>query len=179
MTKNTNITIYDVAGMARVSMATVSRVINYPNKVNAKTRERVLKVIDELGFKPNPIARDLAARKSMTVIYIIVSSLLFQSIPQILTGILDAADELNYSVKICSIHKKKKIKDFLNKLILEKINGVVFLNDKSDKYKQDLMSEIFENNNIPFKILDIADTSDSSAYQKGYTAIESLKSVIK
>ena len=176
MTKNTNITIYDVAGMARVSMATVSRVINYPNKVNTKTRERVLKVIDELGFKPNPIARDLAARKSMTVVYIIVSSLSYESVPQILTGILDAADELNYSIKICSISKKRKFKEFLNKLILEKINGAIFLNDKLDRYKKDIMIEIFGNNNIPFKILELTDDSEISSYQKGYTAIESLKS---
>ena len=175
MTKNTNITIYDVAGMARVSMATVSRVINYPNKVNTKTRERVLKVIDELGFKPNPIARDLAARKSMTVVYIIVSSLSYESFPQILTGILDAADELNYSIRICSISKKRKIKDFLNKIILEKINGAVFLDDKLDRYKKDLMTEMFGNNNIPFKILELTENSETSAYKKGYTAIENLK----
>ena len=56
MGKNTVATIYDVAGMARVSMATVSRVLNNPDKVNSKTKDKVLKIIDELGYVPNPIA---------------------------------------------------------------------------------------------------------------------------
>ena len=44
-----NATIYDVAGKAQVSLATVSRVLNNPDKVNESTRERVLAVIKELG----------------------------------------------------------------------------------------------------------------------------------
>ena len=61
------IKIYDVAGAAKVSLATVSRVMNNPEKVNPETRERVLKVIQKLGYKPNAIARGLASRKTTTV----------------------------------------------------------------------------------------------------------------
>jgi len=50
-------TIYDVAGAARVSLATVSRAINNPEKVKPETRERVLRVIEELGYKPNAFAK--------------------------------------------------------------------------------------------------------------------------
>ena len=56
-----NTTIYDVAGAAKVSLATVSRVMNNPEKVNPETREKVLKVIKELGYRPNAIARGLAS----------------------------------------------------------------------------------------------------------------------
>ena len=62
-----NTTIYDVAGAAKVSLATVSRVMNNPEKVNPETREKVLKVIKELGYRPNAIARGLASRKTTTV----------------------------------------------------------------------------------------------------------------
>ena len=48
MSKNSVVTIYDVAGAARVSMATVSRVLKYPDKVNTSTREKVLKIVNEL-----------------------------------------------------------------------------------------------------------------------------------
>ena len=65
--KSTIVTIYDVASMARVSLATVSRVLNNPDKVNEETRKIVLHVINKLGYKPNPIARSLATRKSTTV----------------------------------------------------------------------------------------------------------------
>ena len=60
-------TIYDVAGAAKVSLATVSRVMNNPEKVNKETRDKVLRVIKELGYRPNAIARGLASRKSTTV----------------------------------------------------------------------------------------------------------------
>ena len=45
-------TIYDVAKRAGVSITTVSRILNTPDKVNAATRERVLTAIDALGFVP-------------------------------------------------------------------------------------------------------------------------------
>ena len=61
------VTIYNVALSADVSLATVSRVLNNPEKVKKETRDRVLKVIDELGYRPNAIARGLASRKTTTV----------------------------------------------------------------------------------------------------------------
>ena len=50
-------TVYDVAHMAGVSTATVSRVIRGSAVVNADTRERVLAVIEALGFCPMPTLR--------------------------------------------------------------------------------------------------------------------------
>ena len=52
--------IYDVAGAAGVSLATVSRVLNHPEKVKPATRERIEK-IKELGYKPNLNAKGLAS----------------------------------------------------------------------------------------------------------------------
>ena len=57
------IKIYDVAGSAGVSLATVSRVLNHPEKVKPATREKVLKIIKDKGYKPNANARGLASRK--------------------------------------------------------------------------------------------------------------------
>lgn len=56
-----------VAQVAEVSRSTVSRVINnYPN-VPSETREKILKVIDELGYIPNSSAQVLAGKKSRTI----------------------------------------------------------------------------------------------------------------
>ncbi len=54
------VTIYDVAKMAEVSPATVSRVLNNHAYVNVEKRQRVLDIIEKLQFKPNPVARNLA-----------------------------------------------------------------------------------------------------------------------
>jgi LacI family transcriptional regulator len=59
-----NLTLEDIARMANVSPATVSRVINNQVGERSKVRERVLKVISETGFRPHAAARSLAGRRS-------------------------------------------------------------------------------------------------------------------
>ncbi|MGB4722365.1 MAG: LacI family DNA-binding transcriptional regulator, partial [Defluviitoga tunisiensis] len=66
-------TIDEVAKLAGVSIATVSRVLNSKNTVSEKTREKVLKVIEELNYKPSTIARDLANKKTSFQIGVIIS----------------------------------------------------------------------------------------------------------
>jgi len=60
-------TIADVAARAQVSTATVSRCLNSPERVNAKTREKVEQAIQSLGYTPNFGARALAANRTNTV----------------------------------------------------------------------------------------------------------------
>ncbi|MED7828328.1 helix-turn-helix transcriptional regulator, partial [Streptomyces chiangmaiensis] len=57
-------TVYDVAGQAGVSIATVSRVYRTPESVRAETRERVLEAARELGYLPSGSARGLASRST-------------------------------------------------------------------------------------------------------------------
>ena len=59
--------IYEVAELAGVSLATVSRVINPGTKVSDKTREKVLAAMKQLGYQPNSIAQSLATRSSNAV----------------------------------------------------------------------------------------------------------------
>ena len=59
--------IYQVAELAGVSLATVSRVINPGAKVSEKTRRKVLAAMEQLGYKPNSIAQSLATRSSNAV----------------------------------------------------------------------------------------------------------------
>src|SRR3569833_1167913 len=59
------VTIHDVAIASKVSIATVSYVINNgPRNVKAETRERVLAAIEQLRYRPNALARSLVARKT-------------------------------------------------------------------------------------------------------------------
>lgn len=62
-----SVSITDVARSAGVSVGTVSNVLNRPQRVNKAMRERVLEAIDELGFKPNTIAKSLRERRTMTL----------------------------------------------------------------------------------------------------------------
>ena len=65
-----NITIYDIAQKCNVSIATVSRVLNGSTRVSEKTRAKVLQVMKEMGYKPNPFARGLGL-DSMKIVGVI------------------------------------------------------------------------------------------------------------
>lgn len=69
--KKKTVTIKDVARKAGVGVGTVSRVINNSPHVNPKTKEHVLKIIEELGYMPNPHARRLSSghTKIITTIF--------------------------------------------------------------------------------------------------------------
>jgi DNA-binding LacI/PurR family transcriptional regulator len=69
-----NINISKIAKMAKVSTATVSRVINNPEKVSAKTRERVESVISKLGYVPNQQARSLRSQQTKMIAIIVPHS---------------------------------------------------------------------------------------------------------
>lgn len=61
------VTLEDVAALAGVSRATVSRVVNGDSNVKPLTREKVAKAVAELGYSPNPAARALASSHSNTL----------------------------------------------------------------------------------------------------------------
>jgi len=60
-------TLDDVARIAGVSTATVSRCLNLPDKVSGSTRRKVMQAIDELGYTPNFGARVMASKRSFTI----------------------------------------------------------------------------------------------------------------
>ena len=88
--------IYDIAGAAGVSLATVSRVLNHPEKVKESTRNRVLKIIKEKGYKPNANARGLASRRSTTVA-IVIPRISRASVAEMIQGIDDSAKKYGYT----------------------------------------------------------------------------------
>ena len=65
------VTIRDVAARSGVSANTVSRVLNAKQDVSDATRARVQAVIDELGFRPNNLARSLLRRQSRTIGHVV------------------------------------------------------------------------------------------------------------
>lgn len=142
-------TIYSVAIAAGVSLATVSRVLNNPEKVKEDTRERVLKVIKELGYRPNVIARGLASRKTTTV-GVVISDITRASVSEMLGGISDIALNYQYSIKIFAIHEDMDVIDSVQKIVSEQVDGILYLNDElSDKRVLDV-KRILDQNNIPY-----------------------------
>lgn len=96
MRKSRNTTIQDIAERADVSISTVSRVLNNTAPVAEETRERVLQIIAELGYKPNLFAQGLAGGQSRTigVLTQLIGSPFYDVI---LRGILKGIDGSGYS----------------------------------------------------------------------------------
>ncbi len=121
--------IYDIAGAAGVSLATVSRVLNHPEKVKKETRERVLRIIREKGYKPNANARGLASRRSTTVA-IVVPKLTRASIAEMIQGVSDSAQKYGYTIRLFVNDDPTRAKDFWAEVIASSVDGILFLNDE-------------------------------------------------
>ncbi len=93
--------IREVARLAQVSPATVSRVINGTAKVDEEKKERVLRVISETGFVPNEVARSLF-KKSAKIIGLILPSIKNPFFTQMASAIEKTADEHGYRLVLCN-----------------------------------------------------------------------------
>jgi len=93
-----------VAAALGVSVATISRVLTRPDLVNEHTRERVLRGIERLGYRPNLAARDL--RRGQTGIVLVMAPLLGTFFLDILHGVEKAADERGLSVLVADTRAK-------------------------------------------------------------------------
>jgi LacI family transcriptional regulator len=91
----------DVARQAKVSLMTVSRVINNKGDVSSETRQRVLDVISNLGYRPSAIARSLATKETSTIGLVVpdVSNAFFAEVTQ---GVERLAYSKGYHVFLCN-----------------------------------------------------------------------------
>src|SRR4030042_828115 len=105
-------TVYHVAKNAGVSIATVSRVINNSPKVRAKTREKVLKVIEELDYHPNLSAQGLALNTT-EIIALIFPDISGPFYSEVIRGVEKEASQHTYPLLIYSTHGKKNNPRFL------------------------------------------------------------------
>lgn len=108
-------TIEDIAKRAGVSVATVSRVLNGSGYVSPKTREKVLKVIEEVGYKRRYSAHVLARRKVFNVGVVIserIRKLLREEIGSfyniILNSILENAASFHFAIECVELEKEPK-----------------------------------------------------------------------
>jgi LacI family transcriptional regulator, fructose operon transcriptional repressor len=119
------VSIKDVAKVAGVSTATVSRVLADKPHVRGEVRDRVMAVVEELAYRPNRIARNLRSRQS-NVIGLIVSDIENPFFQQVSRAVEDAAHEQGYSVMLCNNDENpEKEARYLSLLRDENVAGVI------------------------------------------------------
>lgn len=124
--------IYDIAGAAGVSLATVSRVLNHPDRVKEETRNKVLRIIREKGYKPNANARGLASRRSTTVA-VVIPELSRASVAEMIQGIDDAAKKFGYTIRLFINKDLGRERDLWGEVIASSVDGILFMNDEMTK----------------------------------------------
>jgi len=121
------ITIKDVAQAAGVSTQTVSRVMNKFSYVSGETRQRVEKVVEELGYRPSTLARSLSQQRSYTL-GIVTFDLKYIGPSRTLNGIADKADELGYMLLMKELDNFNihRIDDVIDSLLARQVDGILW-----------------------------------------------------
>lgn len=120
-------TIHDVAEYAKVSTATVSRVLSNPDIVAPATRQKVLKAIERLGYMPNAAAKTLrtAATRKLLVTVPDIANPFFSLIIQ---GIEESAQREGYSVLLGDTHHDPEMEDRYGLMLQRReADGLIFL----------------------------------------------------
>ena len=121
-----NATIVDVSRMANVSISTVSRVINHQGGVSEELEQRILRVIEELNYRPNSVARALKSRATRLIGVIVpsISNPVFSAITEYYAL---EAEQLGYSLITCSSNSSvEREVTSLETLIQHRVDGILF-----------------------------------------------------
>ena len=132
-----NVTIYDIAEEAGVSISTVSRVITGNAPVRESTRQRVQATIDKYNFQPNAIARTLFKKESMTLGFILpdITNPFFSMVFGEAEKHALAAD---YSMILCNTRNDYDIEAKSLRILAEKqVDGIIFMGGRINRTRTD------------------------------------------
>ncbi len=119
--------INEVARKSGVSIATVSRVFNGSDLVKKETKQKILKIADELNYIPNPIARSLSKRSTDTI-GVILPDLVGEFFMEVISGIDKEAYKHNWYVTVSSSHNKRDIVETLIQFMGSgRVDGVILM----------------------------------------------------
>ncbi len=144
-----NPTIADIAKKAGVSTTTVSRVISNSDQVKPKTKDKVQKVINELGFIPNYFAQRLAGSGSKQI-GVVVDEIGNFFFTEVLAAIQDYLNKQGYSIQIVySKWNEQSELEAVKNLISNNVDGIIIAPVKADSSAVKLL----KSRNFPFVII--------------------------
>jgi LacI family transcriptional regulator len=124
------LTLEQIAQMAGVSRSTVSRVVNHHPGVKPSIRERVLQVIQETGYHPDPAARSLAGRRSGLIGLVVPRAVQFLFIdpyyPRLMQGIAQACNSYDYILSLFLFHTEEEEQKLFPRLLRNQlVDGII------------------------------------------------------
>lgn len=119
--------IQEVARKAGVSVATVSRAFNLPDKVTPATRALVERVAIELGYQPNASARTLRTQRSR-VLGVVLPTLLNPTFAECLQGIAATSQQAGYAIQpLTTAYDVAQEEDAVNRLLAANVDGLILV----------------------------------------------------
>lgn len=174
--KESQPTIYDVAALSGVSISTVSRVLNFPEKVSDDARQKVISAIDSLGFVPKAEARARALQNSARI-GVLTPFFTAPSFVQRLRGIGSALSETNHELIIYTIDSLPRLQGYLANLPIKgNLEGLIVMSLPVDHPSAERLVQhgphtvLIENRQNGFSSIEIDD------FQGGMLAAEYLVS---
>jgi LacI family transcriptional regulator len=137
----TSVTIRDVARVAKVHPGTVSRALNVQTRalVNQETADRVMRAAEQLGYRPNPIARGLKTNRSYTI-GVLIPDITNPLFPPILRGIEDRLDDAGYTSLIVNTdNDAERERSHLEAMRARQVDGFISATARLDR---ELLSDV-------------------------------------
>lgn len=144
------ITMKQIADLAQVSTATISKIINGRDEhISEATRERVLSLIEKFDYQPNTVAKGLKIKKTNTIGFVLpdITNPFF---PEIARGIEDAANKMSFAVVFCNTdNDAKREQESVSFLQSKMVDGLIFTRSLRKSFFESYLSK-----NIPTVIVD-------------------------
>lgn len=119
------VTLKHVAEKAGVSVKTVSRVINKQGEISAATREHVSAIVEQLGYRPNTLARGLVSGRSATVA-LIIPQITDPFFPEVMLGVEAVARAHGYNVFLCNTEDDPARElEYVDLLAGKRVDGII------------------------------------------------------
>ncbi|MFS3930419.1 LacI family DNA-binding transcriptional regulator [Priestia flexa] len=138
-----SIKMSDVAKLANVAPATVSRVLSQPHLVSKDTQEKVLKAIKELNYQPHMIARQFRKKETKTIL-VVVPDITRPFFSEVLKGIQHKAVENGYRVILGDAENDiQREGEYVDLLFQKQADGMILLTARMDKNRIEEISKQF------------------------------------
>ena len=130
-----NVTLKDVAKAAGVSYATVSRALSGSPQIGSDTRERIIKLCDEMGYTTNYVARSMVMKKT-DLIGLVVPSIDNQFMAELAYYAEMSARSHGYNIMLCNSGPDLKQEKTVVKLLLgRQVDGILIVPQSPDTYE--------------------------------------------
>ncbi|NUM49029.1 MAG: LacI family DNA-binding transcriptional regulator [Anaerolineales bacterium] len=137
-------TIEDVAQAAGVSRQTVSRAMNDKNEISQETKERVMRAVEELGYRPNRMAQSMVTQRTHAI-GMLMADITNPFFPEVTRGVQDVAQANGYNVFVCNTDDRADLElQELHSLAAQGVDGIIVFSHNSSEENMRAFADTYQ-----------------------------------